>query len=227
MFCLHAADTLTDVKINIKKARLTVRKAKVNPQVVLAHNNILEKTTAKYPIRRVDVKTFTLSKGIQSYVQDNISNGNIPTRVVIGFVDSEAYNGKISLNPFNFKHYELSKISLSLDGEEIPSPPKELNFNDKLYMMGYNSIYGFDKFVAYSGNNISREEYLDGYTLFAFDLTADMCNGSHFNLNRNGNLRLSLDWNKALPNVVSCIAYLEFQNMIEINKNRQVLCDFT
>ena len=131
-------------------------------------------------------------------------------------------------NPFNFKHFNLSKIALSLDGEEIPSPPIEMNFSNDKYIIGYNSLYnGVDKFVSYSGNNINRDEYSKGYTLFAFDLTADMCNGSHFNLNRNGNLRLSLEWRTALPNVVTCIIYMEYQNLIEINRNRQVICDFT
>jgi hypothetical protein len=228
-FCLHGNNALSGhVDIQINKAMLVVRKAKINPEVVLAHNTILEKTTAKYPIRRVDVKTLTLSTGISSFVQDNISHGNSPIRVVIGFVDSDAYSGTLNKNPFNFKHFNLAKIALSLDGEEIPSPPIEMNFNDEKYILGYNSLYnGVDKFVSYSGNNINRDEYSKGYTLFAFDLTADMCNGSHFNLNRNGNLRLSLEWRNPLPNVVTCIIYMEYQNLIEINRNRQVICDFT
>jgi hypothetical protein len=37
-----------ELRVNIKKAILTVRKVKVNPKIMLAHAAVLEKTTLKY-----------------------------------------------------------------------------------------------------------------------------------------------------------------------------------
>ena len=86
---------------------------------------------------------------------------------------------------------------------------------------------GIDKAAIESGNYISRTDYNKGYTLFAFDFTGDLCSGDHFNLVRNGNLRMSLAFAIDLPIAVNCIIYMEYQNMIEINKNRQVIFDYT
>jgi hypothetical protein len=94
--------------------------------------------------------------------------------------------------------------------------------------MWYYSLFtGIDKSITESGNFIDRDEYPAGYTLFAYDLTADFCSGSHFNLVRNGNMRLSLSFAEAIGVTVNCIIYMEFLNMIEINKNRQILFDYT
>jgi hypothetical protein len=35
-----------------------------------------------------------------------------PNKVVIGFVSGKAVSGDYKLNPFSFKHYDLSEISL-------------------------------------------------------------------------------------------------------------------
>jgi carbonic anhydrase len=41
------------------------------------------------------------------YVQDNMSLGQLPKRLVIGCVDSDALNGTITKNPFEFKHHPV------------------------------------------------------------------------------------------------------------------------
>ena len=43
------------------------------------------------------------------------------------------------------------------------------------------------------GNDTSRENYPNGYTLYAFDLTPDMCGSSaHFNVMQKGNLAIDI-----------------------------------
>ena len=79
------------------------------------------------------------------------------------------------------------------------------------------------------GNSISRDDYSQGYTLFAFDLTPDLsanCAG-HWNLVRHGSLRLEVRFEKALSETINCIIYAEFDNVIEIDASRQVIIDFS
>ena len=52
----------------------------------IAHHN------AKYPIRRVEVKTFTISSGTRSKIEDHLFTGQLPKRVFIGLVTNEALN---------------------------------------------------------------------------------------------------------------------------------------
>ena len=50
--------------LKIKEATLIVRRVKINPGILIAHANALAKTTAKYLVTRIEVKTFTLHVGI-------------------------------------------------------------------------------------------------------------------------------------------------------------------
>jgi len=55
-FCLM--ETTLASKIRILDASLIVRRAKISPDVLLAHARMLSKTTAKYPLTRVELKRY-------------------------------------------------------------------------------------------------------------------------------------------------------------------------
>ena len=57
------------------------------------------------------------------------------------------------------------------------------------------------------GLYISREDYANGYALYAFDMTADLGEDDHFNLVRQGNVRLALKFAAALPLAKNSIEY--------------------
>ena len=59
----------------------------------MGHVKALEKTSRKYLIRRVEVKVDTVPRGNMNYVQDNMFLGQLPKRLVIGCVDSDATIG--------------------------------------------------------------------------------------------------------------------------------------
>ncbi len=77
------------------------------------------------------------------------------------------------------------------------------------------------------GNGISREDYAGGYAIYAFDLTPDMCQGDHFNLARDGTVRLDLRFTAPLPNTINVIAYGEFENVIEIDRSKNIIFDYS
>lgn len=102
--------------IKIIDAALLVRRVQISPGVLLANAKALTQTSAKYPLTRVEVKTFSLHTGIHGEMMDNVILGQLPKRIVLGFVNNKAYNGDKSLNPFNFQHYNINYLSLFLDG---------------------------------------------------------------------------------------------------------------
>ena len=59
-------------KIKIKLMALYVRKVQLSPTVRMGHVKALEKTSCKYPVRRVEVKVDTVPIGNINYVQDNV-----------------------------------------------------------------------------------------------------------------------------------------------------------
>jgi len=143
-------------------------------------------------------------------------------------VDTRAFNGDRERNPFNFQHFGLSEIAVYLNGQQQHViRPIEPNFADGQYIRAYNTVFaGTGKLGTDRGLFIDREDFGKGYALYAFDLTADLGEDDHFSLVRQGNVRLAFKFADALANTVTVIAYAEFENVLETDRDRNVLFDF-
>ncbi|XP_035208189.1 uncharacterized protein F54H12.2-like [Stegodyphus dumicola] len=226
-FCLVSTEKndAFNYKVILDHASLFIRKVKVNPGVSLGHVKALEKSSAKYPIDRVLCKTYSVSKGSWSFMQDNVFLGLMPKRVIITCVENAAMKWTIFNESFSVLPIIMSNfISIYVDGQPVPCKPMDLDFESNHYVRAYHSL--FSGFNRDKGIYLSREEFVKGHVLYAFDLTPDMCDGSHFNLQHQGNLRVEIKFAKALSVTLSVLVYAEFQNVIEITKSRHVLCDF-
>ena len=198
------------------------------PSVFLAHAKTLERGTAKYPIRRVMCKSFAIPQHYLDVNHEKLFSGQLPTRVVIGLVSNRAFNGHTESNPFNFQHFNLSEIALYLDGQQQHAiRPIQPNYEHGQYIRTYDSLFvGTGKLSRDEGLFITREDYANGYALYAFDLSADLGEDDHFSLVRQGNVRMAMKFAAALNTTVSVIAYAEFENVIEVDWDRNVVFDF-
>ena len=231
MRLVRSKDTLSlmgEGKVKIEDVALFVRKVKVDPSVQLDHIRGLERMSAKYPVCRVETKVFSVPKGNMMANQENLFLGQLPKRLVIGMVENKAFNGDNTKNPYNFQHFDVNYLALHVDGKQIPAKPLTPKFDDKLCTWSYTSLFTGTGFMGHDrGNHISCDEYADGFTLFAFDLSPDLDDGGHFHLVKQGNLRLELHFQNALPETINVIAYAEFDNVIEVDKVRNVLFDYS
>jgi len=62
--------------------------------------------------------------------------------------------------------------------------------------------------------------------LYAFDLTADLGDEESFNLMRQGSVRLVLKFGEAVAVTITVVVYAEFENVIDIDRNRNIIYDF-
>ena len=227
-FCLMSSAAAQTSKVVITEAVLFVRKVKLASSIILSHAAALKHSSAKYPVRRIDCKVLSIPRGFSSFNPYNLFLGHIPKRIVQVLVDIQAYN-TYSTNPFNFKHHNLTQIGVYVDGAQIPRKPLFLNFDEaggQNVIAGYQILLsGTGKLSQDEGNQISRSNYGSGYTAFCFDLSPDHCSGDHFELIKQGNLRAELHFKEPLANTVNLIVLAEFQNLIEIDRNRNVLFD--
>ena len=215
-------------KAVITHASLFVPKVKLMPSVFLAHAKTLERGTAKYPIRRVMCKSFAVPQNYRDVSHEKLFSGQLPSRVVIGLVTNQAFNGHAGSNPFNFQHFNLNEIALYLDGQQQHAiRPIQPDYEHGLYIRAYDSLFaGTGKLCKDEGLFISREDFGNGYALYAFDLSADLGEDDHFSLVRQGSVRLALKFAAALAATVTVVAYAEFENIIDVDRDRNVVFDY-
>ena len=225
-FVLMAKSDVTEsFKVDILSAKLFVRKLKITPSLCLAHERILQQKTAKYPITRVECKVIHLPQGQKSFTHDNLFLGQLPKIIVLGLVDNRAFNGDISLNPYNFQHCNLNYLAVHLDGQQVPWAPLQPSLSGSSYIRAfYTQFTGGDGISSDTGSTIGRDQFVNGHALYCFDLTPDLSSscGHHFSVTKSGNLRLELAFEVALSITGNVLVYREFDNVIEIDKDRKV-----
>ena len=56
-------------------------------------------------------------------------------------MDDDSYNGNYKKNPFNFQHYNLTQIGISVNGEKAPFKPLKRNFDEKRFATAYSTLF--------------------------------------------------------------------------------------
>ncbi len=231
-FCLmDKNEPILNAKVKLTDVILRVRKVRVSPTVSIAHELALKKMAAIYPIRRVECKTFVMPANMPSVRKDNIFTGNIPKTFVFGLVDAKGFSGGYKHNPYNFQNFKVTTVTLTVNGEELPFKQLTLNYenNKENFIQAYNTLFsGTGKMNYNTGLDISREDYPKGYTLYAFDLTPDMCGSSpYFNTVQRGSLTVDITFASAPSAAIGMVCYGDFENVIQIDSERNVIYDMS
>ena len=221
-FCLMSDAANPAFRIKIHECKLLIRKVNISPSVFIAQAKAFEVGNAKYPIRRVVCKSYSVGTGMRDNVHEGLFTGQIPSRIVIAMVENQAFNGSYDRNPYNFKHFNLTSIKIYVDGQAHNNIKAiECDFENHQSLAGYLSLFtGSGKYRRDEGLDINREEYEHGFTMFAYDLSPDLTEEDHFNLIKEGSIRVELKFGQALPNTINVIAYAEFESVIEINREK-------
>lgn len=206
------------------EAYLMMRRVEISPSVMLAHAMALEKTTAKYPIKRVFVNYHHVTPSTNKAIISNIHHGIVPNRILFFFLANNSHYGAFDTNQFNYKHLDISRFKLTVGNKCYPyAEPLELDFDKNSYAQAYSLIF---KNIREAPNDISYSDYKNGNTVFAFDLTPDLCSEDHYSLLKDGSIDLEIDFNKPTTNALVCYTYSEFDNIVEITKERNVFYDY-
>jgi hypothetical protein len=223
------AGTEHKYKISITHAAMFVRCVKLNTAVMLQHKHVLT-TNGKvvYPLRRVDMQTFTIGSGLLSHVRPNIITGQLPRRIIIAFTTNKALNGVYAHSYCRFRPYGVNRINLLVNGRSVPSRAYTPNFIDTnnsgvQYARCFNALSQVCKHThTDSGNTITRSAYGDGYTMFAFNLSEDW-GEDMLGLVREGTVQLEVRFAVPTPEVLNAIVYCEYEKTISIDGNGTVL----
>ena len=135
-------------------------------------------------------------------------------------MDNRAFN----VEPVQLSTLQFKLFSGSLGRTTGSVGPLHPSFSGLSYVRAfYTQFTGGDGISSDTGNTIGREQFVNGHTLY--DLTLDLSSscGHHFSvINKSENLRLELGLEGALSITGNVLVYSEFDNVIEIDKDRKV-----
>ena len=215
-------------KFAIENAALFVRKVKVSDSVFLAHQNALSRANLVYPLTHTVLKSFSIPQGNHVGPSDNIFVGQLPTELIVVFVDANAAHGTLRKNPFNFKNKDIQQFMVKFDGVQVPAKPLDPTFLTSVsrgaYSRSYQSLFsGTGKLFTNHGSIIRMQDFPLGYAIFAFDFRPDLGSRGHYNLRRNGSVQVDVRFREPLAQTINMIVCAEFDSFIEVTRSREII----
>lgn len=208
-------------KIHIVGLRLHVRKIQCSEAYVGEVNRRLDEgQRARYPLTRSLVKTMAIPTGSLNVTLPNLYNGRMPQTVIVALVESTSFTGALKKNPFNFQHFGISEMHLSVNSKSYPAVHYTPTFNKNLYMREYRCLN--DALGIRSSNQaclITPELYKNGATLFAFDLTPDGCSGFHVHRAERGHMQLDFTFSTASIQNITVVIYSTMNDEFQVSNN--------
>jgi hypothetical protein len=223
-FCLMSASTATDYKVKIEKATFKASIKTIAPAVHSAIQQRLRTANCKYPIERVEMRSFVpAATNTRNISEPNLCSGTIPQEIVIGLVENQAYNGSLSKNPFNFKHYNVVNVALTVNGQTIPYGQLKLDFTNRNVLAGYMTLFrGCKMWPGNISNGINLDDYVKGHALYVFNLAPDDAGNNVFQLAKTGPVSLEMTTDMDIDPALAVIVLLRYDSFFEIDEHRNV-----
>ena len=102
--------------ISIKEIYMNIRRVKLSAHQQISIEKSLNTSVANYPISRVEVKSFTLTKDISSRMISNIVGGKLPYRIIYGLIKHSSYNALYNESGYHFNHFNLKSTTVYING---------------------------------------------------------------------------------------------------------------
>ena len=208
------------------KVRMNLCQALVYRELMTKMN--VNRSIVVYPTMRSEIRTFNMQGNQQRYECNNLFQGRNPNRVIVGLVHSDAFNGNVACDPFCFQKFGVSNIRQLVRGEEYPYETLELVHNNSTQDLRayYRSLQATGCLCKHQRNMVRSEDWGQGKncTLFVFDNAANGCLDSPvLNPKHSGEPQIVLNFGAPPGSNITVILYGEFENLLEIHKNKAVL----
>ena len=117
---------------------------------------------------------------------------------------------------------------LRKNGNAVPYEKISLDFDNKKYDEGYFSFLQSSGLLYRNGGpNISYEQFANGYAIYGFDFSSDPSPDNRcLDLIQEGKLGLDITLKEGSSVPVTIIVYLEYDKLIEIDKDKNVTTNY-
>jgi hypothetical protein len=187
------AEESTKYYISIDAAQFIVPKIETPMSYIEDAVKRMRVDNVQFPVTRQCVIVRNIGSGESSVVLDNLTNGVLPNRVVVGLVDSDAASGKATKNPYYFKTHNNNSIQLFVNDHAVAPARKT----------------GEESYSALPKAHITHAEFLDGYALYTWNCVS----GENVAMQR-ANLRLEMSFTSPLANAVKVVIFFTYPDTI-------------
>ena len=198
--------------------RLELTKLKLHLHSVIRRESIEPPLKETYKFVETQLFKQVVPGYMRNYSFRMFHTGIMPKSILLAMVRTSAADGKYNLNPFNFHHFNLRRISLVINGEEYPSGGLQfrwLNRANPEVMVGYQWMYANSGAIANNrGNIVDLSHFSGGCFIIPFDLTPDRCNGRHTHNAEFGFIDVYLDFEEPLPVSITVLYELMFNKVL-------------
>ena len=196
-----------DVKLRFHLCQLRLNETVYRSLSPERHNG---KQLATYPTVRSDIRTFSMQGNLACFDIPNLFQNRVPDRLIAVLLDSRAFNGDVTRDPFCFQKFGLSSIQQIVRGEEYRYETLQLVHNTAARdNLGYfRFLQAGEAWCKKKGNMVELGDWGHGKncTVFMFENVANGC----------------ADSQRHNPNI-TVLVYGEFENLLEIDSNGAVL----
>jgi len=132
-------------------------------------------------VRLVVCKSITVPRDFTTSHTKNFFSVQLPNRI-IGMVRNDAFSEVKQYSPFNFQHFNVTKISVFADDQNVQNiKPLKMDYAKQHYIRAYNTLFtGTGRLYYDEGLAIDRHNYPNGYAQYAFNLSPDLTDDEKF-----------------------------------------------
>jgi hypothetical protein len=177
-----------------------------------------------YKFTDCQVLPLNIPRNSTNFTRNNLFQNNIPSRVLILFVETAAWDGALDKNPFHYRHNKITNIALYKDGVPYPTPELKCDFDNGLYTRAYyqtmRSLAAPDPIAP----AITYEEFASGTTIFSYDMSPDQNGGAESSqiTNKSSTMRLEVIFKEPLGIDIMCLIYHEIPMQFTVDSHRNV-----
>ena len=216
-------DNDMQLRIKLHSLKLYVRKIECDHTVLKDYHTSIQKHPAMLPFTRSVMKKYLIAQNASNLSLSSIFRDNIPRQLVMVLVKQTRVDGRNAENPFRFQPFGVNYVNLKVDGQNYPPNPYQPDFERGFISRELRALY--DNTGVHNsdgGFNVSRDMFINGYTIFAWDLTPDSCNGWHQHTAIGRGIDLDLAFDAPLATTVNVLFYASFESSLLISKDNIV-----
>jgi hypothetical protein len=219
-----AAHVNMGIKIDVQSAIMRLRKVKMDPEFLIAHEIALSKRNATIYFEERNLTSLTVNQGVSCFSRDDLFRGIIPKRVVVGIVNSQALAGSYVKSPYKVEHAGISQIGFTVNGESIPGRPIQFLPNEPLassYRDGYLSLLDTAGLTFKNSSLLfEADDWPSGYSFFAFSFEPDLGHAGCLSRRKQGLVGLDVRFSAGLTSTMELVIIYYRDSCLEIDSRR-------